>query len=326
MKKEIIVSVIVPVYNAEKYLSCLIDSLLKQTLKEMEFIFVNDGSKDESLNILEEYAKKDERIVIIDKKNAGVSAARNDGIRIAKGEFIGFADADDFVAENMYECLYTKAIEKNADIVSCGHIVYTPEKEIPKFSGHEAVMNREEAVKNLLNSKILGMSACTKLYRKEILKGVTFPENYRVNEDRFFTFKALKYAEKIAVIKEEFYYYRVNEESVSRSGFKPITMDALSISKEMHSTVKEEYPLLINVSYANIAVSAYFALTAMYKDDVCKKFSKEHKLLVSEIKKLNLKNVKPFVTKSIFIQLVGVKCCEPILRFIKKLMLRKKVN
>lgn len=324
MEKEIKVSVIVPVYNAEKFLGCLIESLLKQTLKEMEFIFVNDGSKDDSLCVLREYAQKDGRIIIMDKENAGVSAARNDGLKIAAGEYIGFADSDDFVAENMYEALYLKAKEDNYDIVSCGHIVYTPEKEVPKFTGCEKVMNREEAIKNLLNSKFFGMAVWSKIYRKDVLKNVEFSEKYSINEDRFFNFVALKNAEKVAVIKEAFYYYRVNQDSVSHSGFKLSTMDALYVSKEMHRTVEKEYPQLISDSYANIAVSAYFALTAMYKDDVCEKFSAEHKLLVKEIKRLNLKNLRGFFTKSIYIQLIGVKYCEPIFRGIKRLIIKVK--
>lgn len=326
MKTEVKVSVIVPVYNAEKYLSCLIDSLLAQTLKEIEFIFINDGSKDNSLEILKEYAKKDERIVIIDKENAGVSSARNDGLKIAKGEFIGFVDSDDFVSEDMYESLYKKAIKEKADIVSCGHRIYSSKMDIPKFNGCETVLSREEAIYNLIGRKILGMSACTKLYSKKILTNVFFPEQYKVNEDRLFTFKAIRNADKIAVIKDTPYYYRMNENSVSHSGFKLSTIDALYISQDMHNIILQDYPQMTNVSDLDIAMSAYFVLVAMYRDNVYADFPNEHKLLVNTIKKLKLRKIKHLFTRSIYIQLLAVKYCEPFLRIVKKFILKKSYN
>ena len=115
------VSFILPVYNVEKYLRRCIDSLLGQTLKEIEIICVHDGSKDGSLKILQEYAGKYTHIHIIDKENEGAYRARVDGIKIAKGEYIGFVDPDDYVAETFAEKLYGKAKQSDSDIVCCGY-------------------------------------------------------------------------------------------------------------------------------------------------------------------------------------------------------------
>lgn len=119
MSNKIKVSVILPVYNAEKYISAALESLITQTLTEIEIICVNDGSKDNSKQILQEFEKKDARIKIIDKENQGVWKARMDGIKKAEGEYITFIDSDDYVKENFLESLYKNITENNSDISIC---------------------------------------------------------------------------------------------------------------------------------------------------------------------------------------------------------------
>lgn len=116
------VSIIIPVYNTEKYLSRCLNSLVKQTLHDIEIICINDGSEDNSLSILENYASSDERIVLIDQKNQGQSVARNRGIEIARGKYIGFVDSDDWVDDNYFEKLYCAAENNNCDIAVAGII------------------------------------------------------------------------------------------------------------------------------------------------------------------------------------------------------------
>ena len=122
MSDKLKVSVIVPVYNAEKYLNRCIDSLTNQTLEDIEMIFVNDGSTDNSINILKSYKEQDKRIVIIDKANEGVSEARNQGISKAKGDYIFFVDSDDWIDLNTLENMYETAIKDDIDIVMCSYV------------------------------------------------------------------------------------------------------------------------------------------------------------------------------------------------------------
>ena len=114
------ISIIVPVYNTEKYLSKCLNSLIKQTYKDIEIIVVNDGSKDKSLEIAKKIAKQDNRIKVFNKENGGLSSARNFGIEKASGEYIGFVDSDDYIKENMFEILYNMIKEANAKIAICG--------------------------------------------------------------------------------------------------------------------------------------------------------------------------------------------------------------
>ena len=117
-----LISVIVPIYNMENYLEKCLDNLINQTLKEIEIICINDGSVDNSLKILKNFANKDNRIIILNQKNQGQGIARNNGIKIARGEYIGFCDPDDWIELNMFENMYNKAIQNQADIVECDFI------------------------------------------------------------------------------------------------------------------------------------------------------------------------------------------------------------
>ena len=130
MEKQPKVSVIIPVYNVEQYLSRCLDSVISQNFNDMEIICINDGSKDASLRILEEYAGKDSRIVIIDKKNAGVSAARNDGIAAAKGEYLAFLDGDDFWEADCLAKIYQEAEHNHSDIVIFAHNLWENDQKI----------------------------------------------------------------------------------------------------------------------------------------------------------------------------------------------------
>ena len=142
--ENISLSIIVPVYNVENYLIRCLDSLVNQTLKEIEIICINDGSKDNSLNILEEYAKKDSRIIILNQENAGLSAARNAGMEIAKGEYIGFVDSDDWVDLDFFEKLYIAAKNNDCDIAVADFI-----REHPTKKKKDLILQKKKFLKNL---------------------------------------------------------------------------------------------------------------------------------------------------------------------------------
>ena len=138
------VSVVIPVYNAEKHIEKTINSLLNQTFKDIEFIFVNDGSKDKSLDILREYEKKDSRVIVIDQENSGPGGARNTGILKARGEYIGFLDSDDTQDKRMYELLYNKAIQGNFDVVVSDIDIIYPDHNLLVNSGvKEDTINKQ---------------------------------------------------------------------------------------------------------------------------------------------------------------------------------------
>jgi len=323
MADEIKVSVIVPVCNAEDYLDELIFSLRRQTLSEMEFIFINDGSVDESKKVVEKYAQVDSRIKLINKENKGVSSARNDGMNLAKGKYVAFVDADDFVSEKMYECLYNKAEEMDAEIVSCGYMIYQNGKETPCLNTVSAKLNQEEALQDILENKLLGMSVWNKLFRRHVLNGVLFEEKYKINEDRLFLFSVIKRVSCVAVLPDTFYYYRVNMDSVSHTKFNSTWMDALYVAIDMKSMIDRKYKDLFIIAEASVVRSAYSLLLSIYKSHAKKQFKNEYNILVNRIKETKLLNIRRYVGIRRFVQMLMIKYFEWPYSYIKTSQFRK---
>lgn len=208
------VSVIVPVYNTEKYLEKCLNSLINQTLHDIEVICVNDGSTDNSLNILNQYAQKDNRIKIINQENKMQGAARNAGTQIAAGEYIGFVDSDDWIDLDYFEKLYNAATKYNLDIALATNV------RISKNKYKKRLNITEEKVYTELQDKIdvcqQWKNECptNKIYRLTMIKenGITWPEKVYC-EDKLFTIKAVYYANGIVTVPNTNYYYYSNPTS-----------------------------------------------------------------------------------------------------------------
>ena len=213
------ISIIVPIYNVEKYLTNCIDSILNQTFKDFELILVNDGSTDNSLEICKHYKDIDDRICIIDKKNGGASSARNAGLDIAKGEYIGFVDSDDYIHPQMYELLYNQIIKNKADISMCEF------KRVSQFNKKELsdkvilnqeveILNNKEAVVKLEEyGSVTYVVAWNKLYKKSLFNNIKFKEGI-IHEDEYIIHRLLYQVNKLVYIKKELYFYLQREGSI----------------------------------------------------------------------------------------------------------------
>lgn len=233
-------SVIVPVYNCEKYLSRCLESLLRQTLQDMEIIVVNDGSTDNSPAICRKYAGQFDNITLIDQENRGAAAARIEGIRAARGEFIGFVDGDDWVDARMYETLYSEAQRLDADIIQCGYIKTDQEEcAIPgQFdptrtsccSGREALFQlfgvRSEARFNYL--------LWNKIYRAEIFRTLELPTYHKANNDVPVIPRTFYEAKRIAVTEQQFIFYFSRNDKLNRS---ISDIQNSSLSRKIHSHI-----------------------------------------------------------------------------------------
>lgn len=213
------VSVIVPVYNTEKYLEKCLDSLIFQTLEDVEIVIVNDGSTDGSKEILEKYkAKYPERIQLMHKENGGQATARNLALKHCRGEYVGFLDSDDFIKAEMFEKMYTAAVKEQADYVSCGYTDITYE------DGKEIVLQKYVASKKANETKDMFFGALASpflhLYKREILEEskVEFTEGY-IYEDTAFYLNLIPYIERIVTI-EEALAVRVRRSNSTMSTFK----------------------------------------------------------------------------------------------------------
>ena len=209
--EKVMISVIVPVYNVEAYVEKCLKTLVEQTLEDIEIIVVNDGSTDKSKEIIQKIMKQfPEKMVYIEKENGGLSDARNYGMPYAKGEYIAFLDADDYIEKDAYQKMYELAKKEDSDMVECDFYWEYPNKQ-KKDSG-EIYQGKQEALEKIR------VVAWNKLIKKEVLNRakVTFPKGYRY-EDVEFTYKLIPFLEKVSFLKEPCIHYVQREGSISNS-------------------------------------------------------------------------------------------------------------
>lgn len=231
-----LISVIVPVYNKEDFISSTVESLLAQTYHDIEIILVNDGSKDKSLEICNKLSAKDRRIKVVDKDNGGVSSARNAGLRAASGEYIGFVDGDDSVLPQMYESLIENTEKYKVDVSVCGFLCGGD-----KISGGKGLYEPKDFIKK--NMKRLNV--WNKLFKRELLKKLYFNESLSYAEDMLFCFEALLRAKKVFADERSFYLYNVNQRSATRQVFSSKQMASFKVFKILlqNEVVKQDASL-----------------------------------------------------------------------------------
>ena len=255
------VSIIVPVYNAEKYLERCINSLISQTLEDIEIILVDDSSNDSSLEICRKYETEDSRIKVIHKENEGAGKARNAALKVATGKYIGFADSDDYVACDMFKTLYEKAEKYNSDLIMSG-VLFVDGNMFSKdglcicktyFDKDTHFENSEELTKLKMgivgsepddtDDSKYGMSIWKNLYRHEIIKknNIVFEsEREMLSEDALFMIDYISCIKKATGIKDAFYNYCRNEDSISKSYKKDRFEKSLVFVNEVEKRFKKD--------------------------------------------------------------------------------------
>ncbi len=228
-----LISVIVPIFRVEKYLKTCVDSICRQTYKNLEIILVDDGSDDGSPAICDELAKEDERIRVIHKENGGLSHARNAGIDIATGEYLMFIDSDDVIGEHMVVGLHNILTENQADMALCDFIKFT-EGESPEFSFNEEaafVWDKGQAFAQLYGNRMLQMTvAWNKLYKRELFQEIRYP-NGKCHEDEFVIHHLIDKAEKVAYTPAKWYGYLQRKDSIM-GGFSLRNLEGLEAWRE----------------------------------------------------------------------------------------------
>lgn len=214
-----LISVIVPVYNVKHYLAKCLDSICGQTYINLEIITIDDGSTDGSGELCDVYAQKDKRIKVLHCQNGGLSVARNRGLDIAMGEFIGFVDSDDWIDPDMYEFLYKLLITEEADISICSHYIEKTDKTKIKYSSDEVLnLMPRDAIRLLVEDNIIRNFAWDKLYRKSLFEGLRFPQG-RYFEDMAVMYRIFYQARKIVMEGQPKYHYMVRDNSITGSKY-----------------------------------------------------------------------------------------------------------
>ena len=265
------ISVIVPVYNVEKYLRRCVDSILAQTFGDLEILLVDDGATDASGAICDEYAAADPRVRVIHKENGGLSDARNAGIEAAEGDYLCFIDSDDFVAETMLETLRGLIRKEQAQIAVCGICDCYEDRRVNQSSEvREFSCTGVEALKLTLEGEQLPGSVCTKLIRRDLCENHRFLRG-RTYEDAFYTPGLLIPAQKVAATTESLYYYWHRSSSITTRPFSQRNMDVVDAYQYTLDEVKKHCPELAGVAafrlyWANFVVLDKMLVTENYKN------------------------------------------------------------
>ncbi len=243
MKSEPLISVIIAIYNPGKYLRPCLESIVNQTYKNLEIILVDDGSTDDSLRICQEYAEKDSRVIVHHKENSGVSATRNQGIRLAHGDYFSFIDSDDILEINTFEYLINLIKRHRVDAVNYEHFISYPSKEtIHKLPDENyGLFDKKGAMKQLVYNVPF---AWNKLFSKQIIEDVWFDEEICRGEDSWFARQAFDKADYVWFDSRPLYHYIQSEESAVRGKFRKSQLTALNLTEKYDSFFSEKYPEL----------------------------------------------------------------------------------
>mgnify|MGYP003293215570 CR=1 FL=1 len=277
------ISVVVPVYNVEKYLFKCVNSILQQTYKDLEIILVDDGSTDESGIICDELATMDNRIIVIHQTNQGLSAARNTGIENSHGEFIGFVDGDDFIEPTMYEVMARHAIDDCVDMCVVGiNDVY--EGSIPiKVDVKEYIFTCVEAYKEIMIGSIVPVAVCPKIFKRELFDNVRFTVG-KYYEDVFFLSEMMPLVKLTWATTERLYNYVHRSESITTQSFNKKHLDIIDAYQKNYDVIMDLYPSLEREAMFRCYWSYFNVLDRLLSSDSYKSYP-EYYDVVNYLKK-----------------------------------------
>ena len=286
-------SIIIPVYNGEKYIKYALDSCVNQSYNDIEIIVIDDGSTDKTSEIVKQYQEKHNNLLLIEQENAGVSCARNKGLENASGEWICFLDADDELFTDAVESLLVISRMHNADIVVGNHITISNRKKenMVEHSNKIVIWENNEGLEKYLVDAPELYSACGKLYSSAIIKEIRFAEGHKVHEDSFFNFLCCLKKPKIAITGNVYYKVFLSENSASRSFFTNQKYnDILYFTEEKSRIIKEKFPEYLDKLY-NVIIKS--RMVFLWNTD--SRFDLEAKEIQKEAKKTIKKYKKYFV-------------------------------
>lgn len=312
------ISVIIPVYNADSVLQRCMESVIKQTVfEDIEVILINDGSTDNSKEIIDGYADKYSNIRSVHIENGGVSNARNIGVDTASGEFIAFLDADDYIDETWLEKLLSE-FEDGADIVAGGYIA-----EYPDGSGIERLpkcgyrMDRRECIRHFLSGIDITPNIWDKMFRKTVLENVRFTKEYKIAEDKLFVFEAVMHSEYTKVIPYAGYHYVLGDSSAMRKKFDESKLHPIAVIRTITETVRKEYPDLLELAECAKIDVACRLYGEIYHSRVQKEFPVEYRQLQRDIRKFSLMKEIRYSSKKHSAGLLAAKIHPWLYNFLK---------
>ena len=261
---DIKISVIITIYNSEKYLEECIESIINQTYKNLQIILVDNGSSDKSGEICEAYSKKDERIVVIHKEHGGISSGRNKGLEIADGEYVSFVDSDDVVLNDMYETLLDSILIKDSDIAICkAKRMYQDLIEETEETGEVNNYDSQQALYQWICKKLFGSEVWGKLYKRTLVKDIRFPEIKC--EDVCYLFDSIIRSKNILVVDKKKYLYRMHRLYKERSAYRrPVEDEKVFVLENILVVIYKEYHDIYIEMFASVVESILSSVLRIY--------------------------------------------------------------
>lgn len=286
-----LISIIVPVYNVEEYITKCLDSICEQTYKNIEIILVDDGSTDKSGSICDEYSNRDKRIKVIHKDNTGVSDSRNKGLDIANGDFIGFVDSDDWIDCDMYRILYEALKANQADISICGYAeMRNNELKHSFYTDTSIIYNNMQAIEELVKENSFGDYLWNKLFYKKLFDTIEFPLG-RTMEDKATMYKIFDQCNSIVYLSDILYYYRKNQDGICSNITLTNRYGNYKAESERYIYLSNKYP-----GIESLLITKFINSSLMFCRMAC--YDVKNKLIRSElsvIRTLYIKNIKKIV-------------------------------
>jgi glycosyltransferase involved in cell wall biosynthesis len=258
MNKNPLISIIIPVFNTRAFIRECVESIRRQSYTNLEIILVDDGSNDDSFSICKESEKLDKRVVVLRKKNGGVSSARNLGIKSSKGKYIAFVDSDDIIANDFIETLYNLIIKQSSDVSICNFSTFKKDENNTSFPVKKTLtlLGKQNAIESLLYQKQIQNSVCAKLYKRELIKKPYFDKNISYGEDLLFNYKVLTLSKKVIISSDIKYFYRQRPGSAMNSNFKRDMMSSLDAAFIINNDSGENHHNLIKATELKLFIEA----------------------------------------------------------------------
>jgi len=281
------ISVLVPVYNVENYISKCLDSIINQTYKNLEIIIVDDGSVDKSGRICDDYSKIDNRIILVHQEHQGVSMARNKTLDIATGSYLGFVDSDDWIEPDMFHTLYNNTIKYGADIAVCNFLKVN---ELEENFSKEDILNADEQIVvlegfNKIADNIRRSNNClwNKLFKRHLFNNLRFPKD-KIYEDIFTMHKLIDNADKVVISSQCKYFYRIRNTGITLSPFNIHQLDNIEAYIERYKYITPKYPDLEKTCLYYIFSSLLWYMNIAYISGKIEIYKESLQKIINDIK------------------------------------------
>ncbi len=319
-----LISIIIAAYNAEQHIGELFESLYAQIYKNIEIIVVNDGSSDLTSEIIEKNKSIDNRIQLINQENAGVSAARNRGLFIAKGDYVIFIDADDIMDKYMIVRLVENAQKTNADISIC-NIKCCKNIEEAKCANriNDCIkIEKNDALKKFLLGRDIKSGAWNKLIKRNLLDGIYFEEGRKMNEDKYFCFQLLLKCKNLVYTSDSLYYYMEREDSATSASFSSRWFDTVYFADKIYNELLNT-SLEIYARYAKL-ITYYSLVKLLLETNNKDEYILEYNEIIKKIRNIKLKKIYGFIEKSTILGILMIKSCLSVFEYTVKISIRRR--